>query len=142
MAADPQRHRCRRRCFGSLRLHRLRPGHDAEPGRTLSSFSESLSQLGLEVYAGAAGSGGREENVQIEVPFGRDGLSVSGLRKGAGGTGLVSLNVEGPFELQCTEEGTDQELAASLPLKGIRLQITVEDAPDGAVWSVAATSAR
>ncbi|MGW9403128.1 hypothetical protein ACWGQ2_04065 [Arthrobacter sp. NPDC055585] len=118
------------------------PVDDLEPGLTLSSFTESLSRLDLEIYGGAAGAGGREENVQIEVPLGRDGLGVSGLCRGAEGIALVTLNAEGPFELQCTEGGDEQELTDSLPLEGIRLLITVEGAPDGAVWAVAATSAR
>ena len=108
---------------------------------TQDTLASSITQSGREMYAGAAGAGGREQSVEIELPLDRNGLSISGLCSGGEGTALVSLNEQGPFELPCSKDGVEQEITRSLPLQGIRLLITVEGAPANSTWAVAATSA-
>lgn len=108
---------------------------------TQDALASSVTQGDREMYAGAAGAGGPEQSVQIELPLDRKGLSISGLCSGGEGTALVRLNERGPFELPCSEDGVEQEITRSLPLHGVRLLITVEGAPVNATWAIAATSA-
>ncbi|WP_312181932.1 hypothetical protein [Arthrobacter sp.] len=107
---------------------------------TQDALANSVTQGGREMYAGAAGAGGPEQSVQIELPLDRNGLTISGLCSGGEGTALVRLNKQGPFELPCSKDGEEQEITRSLPLQGIRLLITVQGAPANVTWAIAAAS--
>lgn len=111
-----------------------------ELNRVQETLHRSITQEGHELYGSAGAVGGRETSITIDVGLGRAGLTVTGLCRGGEGTALVTLNEDGPYELPCGKEAGFYELTSALPLEGIRLPITVEGAPEGSTWAVAASS--
>ncbi len=119
--------------------------HESDANRLVSAQRElkkSLEHDGHTVYGSAAGKGGQERSVQIELPLQRDGVSIFGSCTHARGKADVRLDNKEKFTIICTEHGEPQKLTDSLELKGIRLLITVEDAPTQAIWAISASTSR
>jgi hypothetical protein len=107
------------------------------PQDVADDLSTSMRQSGRAQYGGLAGTGDQPQSSSIQVAGDRAGLAVYGLCSGAEGDATVRVADGEPLTMACGT-GEVQVLDPDVALVGARLAVSVEGAPAGSMWAIAA----
>jgi len=108
------------------------------PQSLMRALESSLKEKSGESYGGLSGRGGASQSSSIEISGDRSGLAVYAMCTGTAGEAKVTIADQSAVTMTCDTGSGIQVLSGDVPLKGVRLTVTVEGAPAGSAWAIAA----
>ncbi|WP_445337567.1 hypothetical protein [Clavibacter sp. CFBP 8614] len=113
------------------------PEPSRSPQDVADELSASMRQSGRAEYGGLAGPGDQPQSSAIQITGDRRGLAIYALCSGAEGDATVRIADGEPVTMACGT-GQVQVLDPEVDVVGSRLTLSVEGAPTGSLWAIAA----